>query len=133
MRRLSHRWPSLLAAAAGSLLYTLGFGSYALASGLVPVLACTFAWTLGEILGATNNNAFIAERAPASHRGRVNSAVSFCYIIGNALAPLAAGPAMKALGSRAIWGPVGLLAGLGALGLAGLHAYDRYRGPGRAG
>lgn len=127
----SHRWPALLAAAAGSLFYFLGFGAYALAWRLLPVLACTFAWTLGEILGATNTNAFIAERAPASHRGRINSAVSFCYILGNALAPLAAGPAMKAFGSRAIWGPIGLLAGLGALGLAVLYVWDRSRGPAR--
>ncbi len=129
---VTRRWPSLLAAAAGSLFYFLGFGSYALAWGLLPVLACTFTWTVGEILGATNSNAFIAERAPASHRGRINSAISFCYIIGNALAPLAAGPAMKAFGSRAIWGPIGLLGGLGALGLAGLYAWDRSRGPARA-
>ena len=126
---VSHRWPALLAAAAGSVFYLLGFGAYAFALGLVPVLACTFAWTIGEILGATNNNVFIAERSPASHRGRINSAVSFCYIIGNALAPLASGPAMKVFGSRAVWGPIGLLAGLGALGLAGLYAWDRSRGP----
>lgn len=129
---VSHRWPALLAAAAGSVFYLLGFGAYAFAPGLIPVLACTFAWTLGEILGATNTNAFIAERAPATHRGRINSAVSFCYIAGNALAPLAAGPAMKVFGSRAIWGPIGLLAGLGALCLAGLHAWDRSRGPSAA-
>ena len=129
---VSHRWPALLAAAAGSLFYALGFGAYAWATGLAPVLACTFIWTIGEILGATNNNAFIAERAPASHRGRVNSAISFCYIIGNALAPLVSGPAMEALGSRAIWGPIGFLAGVGALGLAGLYVWDRSRGPVRA-
>ena len=128
----SHRWPALLAAAAGSVFYLLGFGAYALAAGLIPVLACTFAWTIGEILGATNNNVFIAERSPASHRGRINSAISFCYILGNALAPLVSGPAMEALGSRAIWGPIGFLAGVGALGLAALHVWDRSRGPAKA-
>jgi MFS family permease len=128
----SHRWPALLAAAAGSVFYLVGFGAYALATGLVPVLACTFAWTIGEILGATNNNVFIAERSPASHRGRINSAISFCYILGNALAPLVSGPAMDALGSRAIWGPIGFLAGVGALGLAALHVWDRNRGPAMA-
>lgn len=129
---VSRRWPALLAAAAGSVFYLLGFGAYAVAAGLVPVLACTFAWTIGEILGATNNNVFIAERSPASHRGRINSAVSFCYILGNALAPLVSGPAMEALGSRAIWRPIGLLAGVGALGLAALYAWDRSLGPARA-
>lgn len=129
---LSHRWPALLSVAAGSLFYALGFGAYALARGLIPVLACTVVWTLGEILGATNTNAFIAERAPATHRGRINSAVSFCYFLGNALAPLASGPVIRALGSRAVWWPIGVLAGLGALGGAALYLWDRRRGPARS-
>ncbi len=129
---LSHRWPALLSVAAGTLFYALGFGAYALARGLVPVLVCTVVWTLGEILGATNTNAFIAERAPATHRGRINSAVSFCYFLGNALAPLASGPFIRALGSRAVWWPIGVLAGLGALGGAALYAWDRGRGPARS-
>ena len=39
---------------------------------------------------------------------------------------------MEALGSRAIWGPIGFLAGVGALGLAALHVWDRSRGPAKA-
>lgn len=125
----SRRLPALAAVASGLGLYALGFGSYALASGAPMVLASTFVWSVGEILCSTNINVFVAGRAPASHRSRVNGAVSFCTYVGNTVAPLVAGPAMKTLGSRALWAPVGLLAALGALGFLVLHGSDRACGP----
>lgn len=124
---LSRRVPSLLAIAGASVLYAVGFGSYALATGLPLVLASTAVWTLGEILGATNINAFIAERAPPSHRGRINGALSFFNLAGSAAAPLAAGALVAMLGSRAVWFPVAVLAAIGAAGGLALYVFDRLR------
>ncbi|OHD21866.1 MAG: hypothetical protein A2Y38_01030 [Spirochaetes bacterium GWB1_59_5] len=100
---ISRRLSSLSAVALASLFYAVGFGAYYFVGGVPLALGATVVWTIGEILGSTNGNAFIAERAPPAFRSRVNSAVSFCYIAGNALAPLAAGPIARAFGSAAVW------------------------------
>lgn len=100
---LSRRLSSLSAVALASVFYAVGFGAYYFVGGVPLALSATVVWTLGEILGSTNGNAFIAERAPPAFRSRVNSAVSFSYIAGSALAPLAAGPIAKAYGSTAVW------------------------------
>ncbi len=103
----SRRLRSLTSVALASVFYAIGFGGYYLVGGSrygAPLaLAATAVWTVGEILGSTNGNAFIAERSPPEFRSRVNSAVSFCYIAGNALAPLVAGPLARRYGSAAVW------------------------------
>ncbi|MBP7096835.1 MAG: MFS transporter [Spirochaetia bacterium] len=126
----SRRLPSLAAVALGSVFYALGFGAYGWVSGVPAFLGVTAFWTLGEILGATNGNAFVAERAPESHRGRVNGALSLAYIMGGVLSPLVAGPLADAFGARAVWAPIALTSALGALGLFALSAWNRARGPG---
>lgn len=120
----SKRMAALAAVALGSTFYALGFGAYFWASTVPLVLAMTVVWTIGEILGATNGNAFIAERSPPAYRSRINSLVSLCYIAGNTVSPLAAGPLMRSLGSAAIWP---LIAGLSLLSAAvtyGIHRLD---------
>ena len=100
---ISRRLSSLSAVALASVFYAVGFGAYFFVGGVPLVLGATVVWTIGEILGSTNGNAFIAERAPPAFRSRINSAVSFSYIAGSALAPLAAGPIARAYGSAAVW------------------------------
>ena len=78
--------------------------------------------------GSTNGNAFIAERAPPAFRSRVNSAVSFAYIAGNALAPLAAGPIARSYGSAAVWPFVAACAALSAAFMFGVDRLDAKRG-----
>jgi MFS family permease len=41
-----------------------------------------FAFTLGEIINMLGNAPFISRRAPASHRGRINSYRSIAYFAG---------------------------------------------------
>jgi len=124
---VSRRLPSLAAVAGASVFYAVGFGAYWFVGGLPVALGATALWTVGEILGATNSNAFIAERAPPAHRSRVNSAISLCHIVGNAAAPLAAGPLAKALGSRAVWPFVAVLALASAASMAWVHRFDMRR------
>lgn len=100
---LSRRLSSLSAVALASVFYAVGFGAYYFVGGVPLVLGATVVWTIGEILGSTNGNAFIAERAPPAFRSRINSAVSFSYIAGSALAPLAAGPIARAYESATVW------------------------------
>jgi MFS family permease len=120
---------SLTAVAIASLFYAAGFGAYWFVGGLPLALGATFVWTLGEILGATNGNAFLAERTPESHRSRVNSVVSFGYIAGGALAPLVAGPLAAAKGSASVWPFIALCALVSAGYQFAIDILDSRRGP----
>lgn len=100
---VTRRLRSLTTVAISSLFYAVGFGAYYFVGGLPLVLGATVIWTVGEVMGSTNGNAFIAERAPPAFRSRVNSVVSFAYIAGGAIAPLVAGPIARSHGSAAIW------------------------------
>jgi len=128
----SRRLRSLASVALASVFYAVGFGAYYLVGGPgygAPLaLAATVVWTIGEILGSTNGNAFIAERAPPAFRSRVNSAVSFCYIGGNALAPLVAGPLARSYGSAAVWPFVAACAMASAAFMLGVDRLDKKTG-----
>ena len=126
---LSRRMPSLAAVALASVFYAVGFGAYSFVGGLALAIGATVVWTIGEILGATNGNAFIAERAPPAHRSRINSAVSLSHVVGNALAPLVAGPVSRSFGSAAVWPMVAVLSLVSALAVLAIHRQDsRSRG-----
>ncbi len=122
---ISRRLRSLSAVALSSVFYAVGFGSYWLVGGLHVAVLATIIWTIGEILGSTNGNAFIAERSPPAFRSRINSAVSFCYIAGNALAPLAAGPIARAYGSSSVWPFVAICALVSAAFMYGVDRLDK--------
>lgn len=128
MTLLTRRVPTLLGIVLSSAIYVVGFGSYAFAQGLTFILGATAFWTLGEILGATNGNAFVAERAAPSHRARINSVISASYVAGSAVAPLAAGFITRLAGTRAVWFPVAGVAAVTTLGYLALHRYDRSHG-----
>jgi MFS family permease len=121
---LSHRLPALINVALGYAFYAVGFASYVAATGLPLVLGSTVVWTIGEILAATNANAFVADHTPPSHRGRVNSVVAACTLSGSALAPMVGGVAARAMGTRAVWIPIGLFAALASTGALLLHRFD---------
>jgi predicted MFS family arabinose efflux permease len=124
---VTRRMRTLSGIALSAVIYALGFGAYTFAHGLPFILGATAFWTLGEILGATNGNAFVAERAAPSHRARINSVISSSYVIGNAVAPLVAGFVTRAFGTRAVWVPVGGVALATAVGYWALKRWDRVR------
>ena len=127
MALLTRRVPTLLGIMLSSLIYIVGFGSYAFANGLPFILGATAFWTLGEILGATNGNAFVAERAAPSHRARINAVISGGFIAGSAIAPLLAGLITRTHGTRVVWLPVAGVAALTTLGYLALHRFDQRR------
>jgi MFS family permease len=124
---LSRKLPSLAAVALASVYYAVGFGAYGFVDGLPLAIGATVIWTIGEILGATNGNAFIAERAPPAHRSRINSAVSLAHIGGNAMAPLVAGPVSRAFGSAAVWPLVAALSLVSGVAYLAIHRMDSRR------
>ncbi len=124
---VTRRMGTLSGITLSAVVYALGFGAYTFAHGLPFILGATAFWTLGEILGATNGNAFVAERAAPSHRARINAMISMSYVIGSAVAPLAAGFVTRAFGTRAVWVPVGAVALATAAGYWALKRWDRLR------
>lgn len=129
---LAKRMSNLGAIALSSAFYVVGFGSYWFAGGLPVIMGATVVWTIGEILGATSGNAFVAEHAPPAYRSRINSAISLCYIAGNTLAPLAAGPIARSFGSKSVWPVTAALALVAVFAFVGLDRLDRRLAAGRA-
>jgi len=120
------------------LLYALGFGLLAFfppapggGAPLLLVVASTFVWTLGEVLSATNVNAFIASRSPASHRSRLNSLVTLIAQSGSMLCPLASGGFIKARGIDSVWPAAACVGLVGSALMLTLYLADRSRGPAR--
>ena len=78
----------ILATLITAVLYALGFGGIYFGYAFYIVIITAFVWTVGEILGATNIDVYIANHTPMSHRGRVNSIVPIIMGAGHALSPL---------------------------------------------
>jgi len=129
---LAKRMSNLGAIALSSAFYVVGFGSYWFATGMPLALGVTVVWTLGEILGATSGNAFVAEHAPPAFRSRINSAISLCYIAGNTLAPLAAGAIADRFGTRTVWPVTAAMAVVAVFAFVALDRFDRRLAAGRA-
>jgi hypothetical protein len=115
-------------------LYAAGFGMLVLVGGpasspppALVVFASTVVWTLGEIVSATNANVFIASRSPLSHRGRINSLVTWIANAGSMLCPVTTGAFIGAHGAAAVWPLVSSVALAGAVLMLLLHIADRGR------
>lgn len=82
MTRVLTRWRELRKVMLGLALYSF---SYLILRGAVNYwifFVMMFAFTLGEIINMLGSAPFISRRAPASHRGRVNSYRSIAYFVG---------------------------------------------------
>ncbi|MCK8059350.1 MULTISPECIES: MFS transporter [unclassified Fusibacter] len=89
--------------ALNGLLYAIGFGMYAFIGSVPLFVAATVIWTVGEILGATNMDVYIAENAPPSHRGRVSALAPVARRTGFVVGPALAGLVSTAFGLTAMW------------------------------
>jgi MFS family permease len=107
---LSRKWPTLISVAVSTLIYGIGFGLYGIALSVFSIALLTFTWTLGEIIGATNTNVFVAQKSPPEYRSRMNSFISLCYTAGNFLGPLVMGALIEIRGLAYVW-PVLLVVG----------------------
>ncbi len=99
----------LVSIAAGSLLYTAGFGMMAVVRTVPLFLAATAVWTLGEVLVSPSTNVYLASHTPITHRGRFNAIFPIVRRLGFALGPALAGMYAAAHGITAVWIPTGIL------------------------
>jgi len=102
-------------AALGSLLVAVGFGMIGLVMHWAWFLLAVVVFTAGEILSSPQAMAFIADWAPPEARGRYLSFYQAMWSVGFAVNPAIALPLHAALGERAFWGLMPLVAVPGVL------------------
>jgi MFS family permease len=102
-------------AALGSFLVAAGFGMIGLVMHWAWFLLAVVVFTAGEILSSPQQMAFIADWAPPEVRGRYLSFYQAMWSVAFAVNPAIALPLHAALGERAFWGLMPLVAVPGVL------------------
>jgi MFS family permease len=97
-------------AALGCCLVTVGFGMIGLVMHWAWFLLAVLVFTAGEIVAAPQQMAFIADWAPPEARGRYLSLYQATWSVAFAVNPAITLPLHAALGERAFWGLMPLLA-----------------------
>ncbi len=102
-------------AALGAFLVAAGFGMVGLVMHWAWFLLAVVVFTAGEILSTPQQMAFIADWAPPEARGRYLSLYQAMWSVAFAVNPAIALPLHAALGERAFWGLMPLVAVPGVL------------------
>jgi MFS family permease len=124
--------PPVLTVSISGLFFAAGFGFLHLFDSLAILIAFTLLWTIGEILGATNASAYVANHAPITHRARVNAIAPIIMYSGQAIGPPLAGLLIDRYSVADIW-PLTLLLSLAGSGmLMLLFLFERRKTSGRA-
>lgn len=92
----------------GTLLITAGFGGMYFAATGYHIILLTLIWTIGEMILYPSASSYIADIAPAEHRGSYMSIFSACLNLGILLGPWTGAIVMQHLGSHALWVTCGI-------------------------
>jgi len=120
VRRLTRPNP-LRIVALGTALMACGIGMLWIHGGFAWIAACLIVITVGEMLESPFTAGFVANRAPASARGRYMGVYGLAYSVAFILAPLVGGGVAEAIGWNAVWigcGAAGLIASVAFLAVA---------------
>lgn len=118
------RLPAAVNVGISGLLFAVGFGMLAFARSPALLYLSTVAWTLGEILNATNADVYVANRTPMSHRGRFSAILPFIGGFGWALSSPAGGAVLHASGQTILWVGTGAVSAAAAAGFFVLAALE---------
>ncbi len=119
------RYKPLVNMVFAGLLYAFGFGVLAFARLPWLFYASTVLWTMGEIVHATNENVYVTNHTPMSHRGRFNAVLPLIADVGFSVSTPIAGRIADSAGLPAVWLVVALTACLGACGILLLGRFER--------
>jgi MFS family permease len=111
--------------AIGGFFYAIAFGSFGFAKVLLPFLIGIFVMTLGEIMISINNNTFVANHTPASHRSRVSSIIQFITGAGYSLGPLIMGRVLSSYGPLVSWSIISVSVAIGAVLICVLSRWEQ--------
>jgi MFS family permease len=96
-------WPHHRALSLGALMFAVGSGAFALATGPGMIIAGVVIWTFGEMMLFPQASAYLAEIAPPSRRGQYMGAYSLAFNISFAIGPWAGVAAFGRFGAKALW------------------------------
>ncbi|MEO8577454.1 MAG: MFS transporter [Gemmatimonadales bacterium] len=108
-------WPHRRGLAIGAMLFAIGSGAFAFASGPAMVIVGIVVWTFGEMLLFPQASAYVAEIAPPHRRGQYMGAYSLAFSLAFAVAPWAGTATFAHYGAKALW--IGVCA-IGAISAA---------------
>lgn len=112
--------------AIGGLFYAVSFGLYGIVKKEILFFGVMFIMTIGEVLVAINQGAFIASKTPASHRGRISSILPLISGAGYACGPFVMGRVIDSMGMFSGWMMILVVVGIGALFMFSLEMMDRF-------
>ena len=122
---LTKNMKPIIATLIAAVLYAVGFGGIYFGQVYYIIIITAFIWTVGEILGATNIDVYIAAHTPMSHRGRINSIVPIIMGAGHAISPYLMGQFIEHNSIRLVWPFCSIFALAAALGLAVLYLVEK--------
>lgn len=111
---LSRKWKPINAVALAGVFYALGFGMIGWSGNIWLLYLSTTLWTLGEIINATNEGAYVANHTPISHRGRFQAVLPLIGGLGWTISPPLIGKLTDSAGLAIVWPLIGAIAGLAA-------------------
>ncbi|WP_042274666.1 MFS transporter [[Clostridium] dakarense] len=107
--------------AIGGLGYGLCFLIYGYSKVMTLFFIGTLSLTIGEILIAINNSAFIANNTPSSHRGRISSIIPILTGAGYALGPMIMGRIIDLNGMYISCIIIAIISVIGSVGMFSLN------------
>jgi predicted MFS family arabinose efflux permease len=111
------------------LLYALGFGLFAFATKEWAFLLLTIIYTLGEIIAATNEQYYVANNTPISHRGRFSAILPILMGTGHAIAPVTGGLIIEQYSMYTLWVSTAAAALIGAFMIFCLYLAEKNKKP----
>lgn len=109
----------------GGALYMVGFGLFGFVTGNLMFVLCCVLFTLGEIMITISYMPYIANRTPASHRGRMNAVMPIIMGIGYSMGPLLMGRGLNIFSIETGWKLIGLIMALGVIFMKLLEMADQ--------
>jgi MFS family permease len=123
--KLTGRRRPIWSVAIAGLFFALGFGLIGAARTPLMFYLTTAIWTLGEIVNATNDGAYVANHTPISHRGRFQSILPIIGGTGFAVSSSVVGGIISKAGLGPVWPMLGLVAAAAAAGVFILGVVER--------
>jgi len=114
--RFTKQFPALRVMVVGSLFYSLGVGSVALAHDFWGFWSSMVVMTIGELILMPTSSSYVANLAPADMRGRYMSIYGLTWSVAAGIGPVMGGFLNDAISPAATWYG-GMVVGL--LGMAG--------------
>jgi len=112
---LTRKWKPINAVALSGIFFAVGFGMIGWSGNLLLIYLSTIVWTLGEIVNATNEGAYVANHTPISHRGRFNAVLPLIGGLGWTISPPLIGKLIDARSVGTVWPMLGAVAALAGL------------------